>query len=100
MAEGNVGGGEYVFLHEPGRSFRARGGNIIHEPAYFHIVHQAAADLPRYRDMEEIGAREKVAMANELALDGEDAGQDTQKLSTEPAAGRILEADGTESASL
>ena len=83
MAEGNVGGGEYVFLHEPGRSFRARGGNIIHEPAYFHIVHQAAADLPRYRDMEEIGAREKVAMANELALDGEDAGQDTPKLSTD-----------------
>ena len=59
MAKEQTGGGEYEFLHEPGHSFRARNGVMIHEPAYFHIVHKAAADLPRYEGMERISGKRK-----------------------------------------
>ena len=59
LAGTNIGGGEYAFLHEQGRGFRSRGGKWIDEPDYFHIVHKAAAGIPRYQGMQEIPAREK-----------------------------------------
>ena len=65
LAEEGTGGGEYAFLHEPGKSFRATGGELIDEPSYFHIVHHSVAGLPKYQNMEEIGAGEPVGMDNE-----------------------------------
>ncbi len=64
LVKENVGNGEYVFLHEPPMQADREWG-IYGKPAYFHIVHKAAADLPRYEGMERIGAGEPVAMANE-----------------------------------
>jgi len=58
LARENIGDAEYVFLHEPGQD-ADRDYGIHGKPAYFHIVHKAAADLPRYANMETIGAGEQ-----------------------------------------
>ena len=89
LAGDRIGNGEYVLFHEPGDSFRVRGGRTVHEPAYFHIVHKSAADLPRYQQMEIITPRQKVAMANESGFgSGDPEGESGEmpgppKLSTE-----------------
>ena len=81
LVKENVGNGEYVFLHEPPMQADREWG-IYGKPAYFHIVHQAAADLPRYEGMERIGAGEPVAMAGETMAD---------VLAARPISGRLAE---------
>ena len=52
------------------------------KPAYFLIVHQAAAELPKYRNMEEIGGRERVSLSGGTMGD---------VLGARPIAGRVAE---------
>ncbi len=68
LVKENVGNGEYVFLHEPPVETE-RDWGVYGKPAYFHLVHKAAADLPRYEGMERIGAGEPVAAAGETMAD-------------------------------
>ncbi|MEI8375681.1 MAG: hypothetical protein WCJ35_22900 [Planctomycetota bacterium] len=81
LAKEGAGNGEYAFLHEPGTEDDTHYG-IRGKPAYYHIVHIAAADLPRYRDMEEVGAGEKVAMSGATMAD---------VLTSRPMYGRLSE---------
>ena len=81
LARENIGDGEYVFLHEPGQE-ADRDYGIHGKPAYFHIVHRAAADLPRYEGMEPIEAREPVAASGATMAD---------VLGARPIGGRIAE---------
>ena len=81
LAREGVGNGKYVFLYEPSMVSRTRHGGMVYGPSYFHIVHKAAADLPKYRNMESLGA-EQVAMSGATFAD---------VLGARPVAGRLAE---------
>jgi len=81
LAEEGVGNGKYAFLHEPGYEYLSHEGEPVWKSEYYHIVHHAAVDLPKYWDMEPIGQKEMVGMAGTMS----------DVLASRPITGRLSE---------